>query len=181
MVTAGILTGVKVVDLSRVLAGPWCTQSLADMGATVFKIERLGTGDEMRQSPPFLKNAKGVTGNDTTSYVCVNRGKKSLTIDFTQPAGRRLLLDLVARCDVLVENFKAGDLQRYGLDYASVCKVNPSIVYCSITGYGQDGPMAEQPGYDPVFQAISGLMSTCGLPDGVPGGGRCVRWCPLST
>jgi crotonobetainyl-CoA:carnitine CoA-transferase CaiB-like acyl-CoA transferase len=179
MVTAGILTGVKVLDLSRVLAGPWCTQSLADMGATVFKIERLGTGDEMRQSPPFLKNAKGVTGNDTTSYVCVNRGKKSLTIDFTQPAGRRLLLDLVARCDVLVENFKAGDLQRYGLDYASVCKVNPSIVYCSITGYGQDGPMAEQPGYDPVFQAISGLMSTCGLPDGVPGGGPMRAMVPI--
>jgi crotonobetainyl-CoA:carnitine CoA-transferase CaiB-like acyl-CoA transferase len=174
-----ILGGVKVLDLSRVLAGPWCTQSLADMGATVYKIERLGTGDEMRQSPPFLKAADGVAGNDTTSFVCVNRGKKSLTIDFTQPVGRQLLLDLVARCDVLVENFKTGDLQRYGLDYESVCLVNPSIVYCSITGYGQDGPMAAQPGYDPVFQAISGLMSTCGLPDGVPGGGPMRAMVPI--
>ena len=174
-----ILAGVKVLDLSRVLAGPWCTQSLADMGATVYKIERLGLGDEMRQSPPFLKNADGVAGNDSTSYVCVNRGKKSLTIDFTKPVGRQLVLDLIAGCDVLVENFKAGDLQRYGLDYASVCKVNPSIVYCSITGYGQDGPMATQPGYDPVFQAISGLMSTCGLPDGVPGGGPMRAMVPI--
>ena len=132
------------------------------MGATVYKIERLGSGDEMRHSPPFLKNAEGVAGNDTTSYVVVNRGKLSLTIDFTQPVGRQLLLDLAARCDVLVENFKAGDLKRYGLDYESVSKLNPSIVYCSITGYGQDGPMAAQPGYDPVFQAISGIMSTCG-------------------
>ena len=179
MMAQQILAGVKVLDLSRVLAGPWCTQSLADMGATVYKIERLGTGDEMRQSPPFLKSADGVAGNDTTSYVCVNRGKKSLTIDFTQPAGRQLLLDLVARCDVLVENFKAGDLQRYGLDYASVRQINPSIVYCSITGYGQDGPMAAQPGYDPVFQAISGLMSTCGLPDGVPGGGPMRAMVPI--
>lgn len=179
MSAAQILADVKVLDLSRVLAGPWCTQSLADMGATVYKIERLGTGDEMRQSPPFLKNAEGVAGKDTTSYVCVNRGKQSLTIDFTQPAGRQLLLDLVARCDVLVENFKAGDLHRYGLDYASVSAVNPSIVYCSITGYGQDGPMASQPGYDPVFQAISGLMSTCGLPDGVPGGGPMRAMVPI--
>ncbi len=174
-----ILADVKVLDLSRVLAGPWCTQSLADMGATVYKIERLVTGDEMRHSPPFLKDTQGVAGNDTTSYVCVNRGKKSLTVDFTQPVGRQLLLDLVARCDVLVENFKTGDLQRYGLDYASVCKVNPSIVYCSVTGYGQDGPMAMQPGYDPVFQAISGLMSTCGLPDEVQGGGPMRAMVPI--
>ncbi len=174
-----ILEGVKVLDLTRVLAGPWCTQSLADMGATVYKIERLGTGDEMRQSPPFLKDAAGDNTRDTTSYVCVNRGKKSLTIDFTQPAGRQLLLDLVARCDVLVENFKVGDLQRYGLDYESVRQVQPAIVYCSITGYGQDGPMAAQPGYDPVFQAISGIMSTCGLPDGVPGGGPMRAMVPI--
>ena len=179
MMTKQILAGVRVLDMSRVLAGPWCTQSLADMGATVYKIERLGTGDEMRHSPPFLKTAAGVAGNDTTSYVCVNRGKRSLTIDFTQPVGRQLLLDLVARCDVLVENFKTGDLRRHGLDYESVCKVNPSIVYCSITGYGQDGPMASQPGYDPVFQALSGLMSTCGLPDGVPGGGPMRAMVPI--
>ncbi len=177
--TKQILAGVKVLDLSRVLAGPWCTQSLADMGATVYKIERLGTGDEMRQSPPFLKDADGEPTNETTSYVCVNRGKRSLTIDFTKPQGRKILLDLAARCEVLVENFKAGDLRRYGLDYESVRAVNPSIVYCSITGYGQDGPMAAQPGYDPVFQAISGIMSTCGLPDGVPGAGPMRAMVPI--
>ena len=176
---AKILAGVKVLDLSRVLAGPWCTQSLADMGATVYKIERLGTGDEMRQSPPFLKTTDGVAGNDSTSYLCVNRGKLSLTIDFTKPVGAQLLRDLVARCDVLVENFKTGDLQRYGLDYQSVQALNPSIVYCSITGYGQDGPMASQPGYDPVFQAISGIMSTCGLPDGEPGAGPMRAMVPI--
>lgn len=174
-----ILAGTKVLDLSRVLAGPWCTQALADMGATVYKIERLGSGDEMRQSPPFFKDAGGTPTRDTTSYVCVNRGKLSLTIDFTQPVGRQLVLDLVARCDVLVENFKAGDLKRYGLDYESVRCINPSIVYCSITGYGQDGPMAAQPGYDPVFQAISGIMSTCGLPDGVPGAGPMRAMVPI--
>ena len=171
MTTKQILAGVKVLDLSRVLAGPWCTQSLADMGATVYKIERLRVGDEMRHSPPFLQDTSGTPTGDSTSYLSVNRGKRSLTIDFTKPRGLQLLLRLAQRCDVLVENFKAGDLKRYGLDYASLCKVNPSIVYCSITGYGQEGPMAALPGYDPVFQAISGIMSTCGLPDGLPGAG----------
>jgi crotonobetainyl-CoA:carnitine CoA-transferase CaiB-like acyl-CoA transferase len=112
-----ILAGVKVLDLTRVLAGPWCTQALADMGATVYKIERPGVGDEMRQSPPFLKTPQGESTRDTPSYLCVNRGKRSLTIDFTKDAGRRLLLDLAARCDVLAENFKVGDLKRHGLDY----------------------------------------------------------------
>ncbi|WP_421954745.1 CaiB/BaiF CoA transferase family protein [Polaromonas sp.] len=174
-----ILGGIKILDLTRVLAGPWCTQALADMGATVYKIERLGAGDEMRHSPPFLKDADGAPTRDSTSYVCVNRGKRSLAIDFTRPEGRKLLLGLVERCDVLAENFKVGDLKRYGLDYESVRKVNPSIVYCSITGYGQDGPMASQPGYDPVFQAISGIMSTCGLPDGMPGSGPMRSMLPL--
>ncbi len=174
-----ILGGIKILDLTRVLAGPWCTQALADMGATVYKIERLGSGDEMRQSPPFLKDAAGQATQDTTSYICVNRGKRSLTIDFTQPRGQKLLLDLVRQCDVLVENFKVGDLKRYGLDYESVRAVNPAIVYCSITGYGQDGPMAALPGYDPVFQAISGIMSTCGLPDGVPGAGPMRSMVPI--
>jgi crotonobetainyl-CoA:carnitine CoA-transferase CaiB-like acyl-CoA transferase len=178
-VTAQILENIKVLDLSRVLAGPWCTQALADMGATVYKIERQGTGDEMRQSPPFLKNAQGQPTTDTTSYVCVNRGKRSLTIDFTQPQGLALILELVRQCDVVVENYKAGDLKRHGLDYDSLRKINPSIVYCSITGYGQDGPMAALPGYDPVFQAISGIMSTCGLPDGQPGAGPMRSMLPL--
>jgi crotonobetainyl-CoA:carnitine CoA-transferase CaiB-like acyl-CoA transferase len=166
-----VLEGIKVLDLSRVLAGPWCTQSLADMGAEVFKIERPGLGDEMRHSPPFLKDRDGRATRDTPSYFCVNRGKKSLTVDVTKPAGQALLLELARRCDVLVENYKVGDLARYGLDYARVSKVNPGIVYCSITGYGQDGPMAAWPGYDPVMQAISGIMSTCGVPDGQPGAG----------
>lgn len=166
-----ILSGIKVLDLTRVLAGPWCTQSLADLGATVYKIERKGIGDEMRHSPPFLQDPDGSRSTDSVPYFCVNRGKQSLTIDFTQPEGRRILLELVQQCDVLVENFKVGDLKRHGLDYDSLKEIHPELVYCSITGYGQDGPMASLPGYDPVFQAISGIMSTCGLPDGVPGGG----------
>ena len=177
--TPSILQGVKVLDLSRVLAGPWCTQALADMGAEVFKIERMGVGDEMRHSPPFLRDRDDQPTGDTPSYVCVNRGKRSLTIDFTKPAGQTLLQDLARQCDVLVENFKAGDLKRFGLDRDSIRAINPSIVYCSITGYGQDGPMASQPGYDPVFQAISGIMSTCGLPDGEPGGGPMRSMLPM--
>lgn len=177
--TTTILPHIKVLDLSRVLAGPWCTQALADMGAQVFKIERKGVGDEMRHSPPFLLDIDGKRTQDSTSYVCVNRGKRSLTIDFTQPTGQTLLHELVRQCDVVVENFKAGDLQRYKLDYDSLRAINPSIVYCSITGYGQDGPMAALPGYDPVFQAISGIMSTCGLPDGEPGGGPMRSMLPL--
>lgn len=166
-----VLEGVKVLDLSRVLAGPWCTQALADMGAEIFKIERPNVGDEMRHSPPFLKDLSGEVTRDTPSFFCVNRGKKSLTVDITRPAGQSLLLELASRCDVLVENYKVGDLARYGLDYESVAKVNPGIIYCSITGYGQDGPMAAWPGYDPVMQAVSGIMSTCGIPDGQPGAG----------
>lgn len=174
-----VLSGVKVLDLTRVLAGPWCTQALADMGATVYKIERPGPGDEMRQSPPFLKDPSGAPTRDTPSYLCVNRGKRSLAVDFTQEAGRLLVLDLAARCDVLAENFKVGDLKRHGLDYESVRRVNPGIVYCSITGYGQDGPYAAWPGYDPVLQAVSGIMSTCGLPEGRPGAGPMRSMVPL--
>lgn len=174
-----ILSGVKVLDLTRVLAGPWCTQALADMGADVYKIERPGVGDEMRHSPPFLKDPQGQPTRETPSYVAVNRGKRSLAVDFTKEAGRKLLLDLAAQCDVFAENFKVGDLKRYGLDYESVRVVNPGIVYCSITGYGQDGPYAAWPGYDPVLQAVSGIMSTCGLPDGQPGGGPMRSMVPL--
>lgn len=174
-----VLEGIKVLDLSRVLAGPWCTQALADMGATVFKIERPGVGDEMRHSPPFIKDRQGQATRDTPSYFCVNRGKRSVTVDITRPAGQALLLDMASRCDVLVENYKVGDLARYGLDYASVSRVNPGIIYCSITGYGQDGPMAAWPGYDPVMQAVSGIMSTCGVPEGQPGAGPMRSMVPI--
>jgi crotonobetainyl-CoA:carnitine CoA-transferase CaiB-like acyl-CoA transferase len=166
-----ILDGIKVLDLSRILAGPWCTQALADMGAEVFKIERPGSGDEMRASPPFLVDRDGNKTLDTPSYVCVNRGKHSLTIDMSRPEGQRVLRDLALRCDILVENFKAGDLKRYGLDWETLREAHPRLIYCSITGYGQDGPMASWPGYDPVLQAVSGIMSTCGIPDGKPGEG----------
>lgn len=174
-----ILAGYKVLDLTRVLAGPWSTQALADMGAEVYKIERPGVGDEMRHSPPFLSDPAGKPTRDTPSYLSVNRGKRSLTLDFTKPEGRKLVLDLARRCDVLVENFKVGDLARHGLDYESVKAVNPRIIYCSITGYGQDGPMAAWPGYDPVLQAVSGIMSTCGLPDGQAGAGPMRSMVPL--
>lgn len=177
--SAQILSGIRVLDLTRVLAGPWCTQSLADMGATVYKIERPGSGDEMRASPPFLPDRNGQPTRDTPSFLCVNRGKRSLTIDMTQPQGQVLLRDLARQCDVLVENFKVGDLKRHGLDYASLRALHPSLIYCSITGYGQDGPLAAQPGYDPVFQAISGIMSTCGRPDDQPGGGPMRSMLPL--
>ena len=177
--TKEILSGIKVLDLTRVLAGPWCTQSLADMGAEVFKIERPGVGDEMRHSPPFLKDPQGQPTKDTPSYFCVNRGKRSLTIDITKPEGQALLLDLVRQCDVLAENYKVGDLARFGLDYESVRQVNPRIIYCSITGYGQDGPMASWPGYDPVMQALSGIMSTCGIAEGQPGAGPMRSMVPL--
>lgn len=176
--SSSILGHVKVLDLSRVMAGPWCTQTLADLGATVWKIERPGVGDEMRQSPPFLDSPAGGP-RETVPFVCLNRGKRSITIDFTRPEGREIVVELARRCDVLIENFKAGDLLRHGLDDASLRAVNPSIIYCSITGYGQDGPMAAMPGYDPVFQAVSGIMSTCGLPDGVPGGGPMRSMLPL--
>lgn len=168
---AKILENIKVLDLSRVLAGPWCTQSLADMGATVYKIERPGVGDEMRHSPPFLNDKEGVQTTDSTSFAAVNRGKYSITVDISSETGQEIIKKLVAQCDVLVENYKVGDLKRYGLDYDSVKKIRPDLIYCSITGYGQDGPMAEKPGYDPVFQAITGIMESCGLPDDVPGGG----------
>lgn len=173
--STGILQGIKVLDLTRVLAGPWCTQALADMGATVWKIERPEGGDEMRLSPPHLKDEQGETTTLAHGFLAANRGKHSLTLDFTRPQGQRILQQLAARADVLVENFKVGDLARYGLDYDSVRRIRPDIVYCSITGYGQDGPLASQPGYDPVFQAVTGIMSVSGHADGQPGAGpmRC--------
>lgn len=173
--TPSILDGIRVLDLTRVLAGPWCTQALADMGATVWKIERPDGGDEMRLSPPHLKTLDGETTSLAHGFLSANRGKHSVTLDFTREEGRRILQQLAAHADVVVENFKVGDLARYGLDYESVRQARPDIIYCSITGYGQDGPLASQPGYDPVFQAVSGIMSVSGHADGQPGEGpmRC--------
>ena len=166
---AGILSGVKVLDLSRVVSGPWSTQILADMGAEVIKIERPGAGDDTRSMGPFLVGADGEPTNNSAIYLACNRGKKSVTIDFADPRGAALLRDLVRDCDVFVENFKAGTLVRYGLDYESIKAVKPDIVYCSITGFGHDGPYSDRPAYDFIMQAMSGLMSTVGQPEGTPG------------
>ena len=167
-----LLAGVRVLDLSRILAGPWATQVLADFGAQVIKIERPGAGDDTRGwGPPYLRDADGNDTAESAYYLCANRGKHSVAIDFTAPQGQALIRELVARCDVLVENYKVGGLAKYGLDYASVQAVNPKLVYCSITGYGQDGPYAQRAGYDAAIQAIGGLMSVTGEPDGAPGAG----------
>ena len=165
------LTGVKVLDLSRILAAPLAAQTLADLGADVIKVERPGNGDEARRwGPPFLKDREGRDTRESPMYLSANRNKRSITIDIAGPPGQDLVRKLVARCDVLLENFKVGDLARYGLDYASLHKVNPRLIYCSVTGFGQSGPKSHLPGYDTVFQAMSGMMSVTGLPDGVPGG-----------
>ncbi|MDP2769753.1 MAG: CaiB/BaiF CoA-transferase family protein [Giesbergeria sp.] len=169
---AGALAGIKVLDLSRVLAGPWCTQILADLGADVVKIERPGAGDDTRHwGPPFLKDADG---NDTTQasyYTACNRNKRSVTIDMASPEGQALIRQMAQQADVLVENFKVGGLARYGLDYASLRALNPRLIYCSVTGFGQDGPYAERAGYDLMIQAMTGMMSITGRADGEPGGG----------
>lgn len=165
------LAGIRVVDLSRVLAGPWSTQNLADLGADVIKIERPGSGDDTRRwGPPFVDRVD-TDGRDAAYFFCANRNKRSLTLDFTQPEGREVLISLIKQADVLVENYKVGGLKKYGLDYASVAALNPRLIYCSITGFGQDGPYAERPGYDALIQAMGGLMSITGEPDEVPGGG----------
>ncbi len=167
-----LLDGVRVLDLSRILAGPWATQVLADFGADVIKVERPGVGDDTRTwGPPYLKDAVGNDSSESAYYLCANRGKRSVAIDFTTGEGQALLRELVAHCDVLVENYKVGGLKKYGLDFASLQAINPKLVYCSITGYGQDGPYAQRAGYDAAIQAIGGLMSVTGEPDGAPGAG----------
>lgn len=165
------LAGIKVLDLSRILAGPWCTQNLADLGAEVLKVEHPERGDDTRQwGPPYLESADG--GERMSAYfACCNRGKRNLSIDFSTPSGAEALRTLVSEVDVLVENYKAGSLAKYGLDYESLRAVNPRLIYLSITGYGQSGPMADKPGYDYVFQGMGGLMSYTGQPDGQPGAG----------
>jgi len=169
---AGPLNGIRVLDLSRVLAGPMATQTLADLGAEVIKVERPGTGDDTRGwGPPFLEQPAGGPASDSTYFACCNRGKKSLTVNLSRVEGQAIVRRLSQKCDVLVENYKVGDLQRYGLDFASLHAVNSSLVYCSITGYGQSGPYSARAGYDPIAQAMGGLMSVTGERDEVPGGG----------
>lgn len=169
---SGALSHIRILDLSRVLAGPWCTQNLADMGAEVIKVERPGVGDDTRGwGPPWLKDGAGCDTTDSTYFAAANRGKKSFTVDIATPEGQALIRELVTKSDVFVENFKVGDLARYGLDYESLRAINPGLVYCSITGYGQTGPSAHKPGYDFVFQGIGGLMSITGERDDLPGGG----------
>jgi crotonobetainyl-CoA:carnitine CoA-transferase CaiB-like acyl-CoA transferase len=168
----GALAGLKVLDLSRVLAGPWCTQILADLGADVVKIERPGVGDDTRGwGPPFLKDADGQDTTQSTYFTACNRNKRSVTVDMATSEGRALLQRMAAQSDVVVENFKTGGLTQYGLDYASLKGANPRLIYCSVTGFGHDGPHAQRAGYDLMIQATSGMMSITGRPDEVPGGG----------
>lgn len=168
----GALDGLRVLDLSRVLAGPWAGQILGDLGAEVIKVERPGRGDDTRAwGPPYLNDGQGAPTSESAYYLSANRNKQSVTIDITRPEGQRLVKQLVAESDVLLENFKVGGLKRYGLDYASLAAINPRLIYCSITGFGQDGPYAERPGYDFLIQGLGGLMSITGQPDGEPGGG----------
>jgi crotonobetainyl-CoA:carnitine CoA-transferase CaiB-like acyl-CoA transferase len=165
------LDGIRILDLSRVLAGPWCTQTLADLGADVIKIERPGTGDDTRTwGPPFLKDDAGAETQEAAYYLGTNRNKRSVTCDIAQPAGQTLIRELVVHCDVFVENFKVGDMARYGLDYASLKAINPRLVYCSVTGFGQNGPYAERAGYDYAIQGMGGLMSVTGERDDLGGG-----------
>jgi crotonobetainyl-CoA:carnitine CoA-transferase CaiB-like acyl-CoA transferase len=173
----GPLAGLKVLDLSRVLAGPWASQILGDLGAAVFKIEQPGQGDDTRRwGPPFLNDGS----RDSAYYLCANRNKQSLAIDLAQPEGAALVRSLAEKCDVVIENFRVGGLIKYGLDYASLSSLNPSLIYCSITGFGQDGPYKAKGGYDFLIQGMSGLMSVTGRHDGTPGEGPLKVGVPIS-
>lgn len=168
----GPLTHVKVLDLSRVLAGPWAGQVLADLGATVIKVERPGVGDDTRVwGPPFLKAENGEQTREACYFLAANRGKQSVTIDISTAEGQELVRKLAAQADIVLENYKVGTLNRYGLAYEDLKAVNPAIIYCSVTGFGQDGPLADLPAYDFMIQAMGGLMSVTGERDGQPGGG----------
>jgi len=168
----GALSHLRVLDLSRVLAGPWAGQILADLGAEVIKVERPGNGDDTRAwGPPFLKDAYGESTGEAAYYLSANRNKQSVTIDFTKPQGQQLVRELAAKSDILIENFKVGGLEAYGLDYASLKVLNPDLIYCSITGFGQTGPYAKRAGYDFMVQGLGGLMSLTGRPEGDEGAG----------
>ncbi|MHA6162717.1 CaiB/BaiF CoA transferase family protein [Pseudomonas sichuanensis] len=168
----GALSHLRVLDLSRVLAGPWSGQILADLGADVIKVERPGSGDDTRAwGPPFLKDSRGENTSEAAYYLSANRNKRSVTIDFTQPEGQRLVRELAAKSDIVIENFKVGGLAAYGLDYQSLKAINPKLIYCSITGFGQTGPYAKRAGYDFMIQGLGGLMSLTGRPEGEEGAG----------
>ena len=169
---AGPLSHIRVLDLSRVLAAPWTGQNLADLGAEVIKVERPGKGDDSRAfGPPWIRDPEGRDTAESAYFCAANRGKKSVTVNLSQPEGQAIVSELAQRCDVLLENYKAGDLARYGLAYEDLRKVNPGLVYCSVTGFGQTGPYSERPGYDFMAQGMGGLMSITGERDDLPGGG----------
>ena len=166
------LSGIKILDLTRVLAGPLSAQMLADLGAEVIKIERPGGGDDARAfGPPYLVDPEGKENNNNSFYLCANRNKKSVTVNIAKPEGQEIIRELAKSCDVMMENYKVGDLKRYGLDYESIKAINPGIIYCSVTGFGQTGPYAPRAGYDAILQAMGGLMSVTGHIDGEPGAG----------
>jgi len=169
---AGPLSHIRVLDLSRVLAGPWAGQNLADLGAEVIKVERPKVGDDSRAfGPPWVKDGEGRETGDSAYFTSANRGKKSITVNVAKAEGQQLIRALARECDVLIENYKHGDLARYGLGYDDLKSVNPRLVYCSVTGFGQTGPYRERPGYDFMIQGMGGMMSVTGEPDGAPGGG----------
>ncbi len=169
---AGPLGHVRVLELSRVLAGPWAAQTLADLGASVIKVEKPGAGDDTRTyAPPYAATSDGAQSSESAYFLSTNRGKRSVTIDFIHPEGQKLVQALAAKSDVVIENFKVDGLAKYGLDYPSLHALNPGLVYCSITGFGQTGPYRHRPGYDFMIQGIGGLMSITGEPDQRPGGG----------
>src|SRR2546425_2398732 len=166
------LAGIKIIDMTGVLAGPLSAQMLADLGAEVIKIERPGGGDDARAfGPPYLVDPEGKENNNNSFYLCANRGKKSVTVNIATQEGQEIIRELAKSCDVMMENYKVGDLKRYKLDYETIRAVNPGIIYCSVTGFGQTGPYAPRAGYDAIFQAMGGLMSVTGHMDGEPGAG----------
>ncbi|MBP0717541.1 CaiB/BaiF CoA-transferase family protein [Burkholderia sola] len=168
----GALSHIRVLDLTRVLAGPWCAQTLADFGADVIKVERPGAGDDTRHwGPPYLKDADGADTAEAAYYLAANRNKRSVTVDIATPEGQQIVRELAAQSDVVLENYKVGQLKKYGLDYDSLRAVKPDLVYCSVTGFGQTGPYAHRAGYDFIVQGIGGFMSITGERDGEPGGG----------
>ncbi|MGH1455613.1 MAG: CaiB/BaiF CoA transferase family protein [Alphaproteobacteria bacterium] len=169
---SGALSHIRVLDLSRILAGPWASQTLGDLGAEIIKVERPRVGDDTRQwGPPYIKDETGNDTSDAAYYMAANRNKQSVVIDMAKPEGQELIKKLAAECDVVIENFKVGGLKKYGLDYDSLKQIKPDLVYCSITGFGQTGPYADRAGYDFLIQGMSGLMSVTGNPDGEPGAG----------
>ena len=166
----GALSHIRVLDLSRVLAGPWCAQNLADLGADVIKVERPGVGDDTRHwGPPFVKDAQGQDTAETAYFICINRNKRSITVDISKPEGQEIIRQLAKESDVVIENYKVGDLAKYGLDYQSLKQVKSDLIYCSITGFGQNGPYAHRPGYDFIIQGMGGFMSVTGEADDFPG------------